>query len=89
MLIDESKMTFDSFFSFLNHRKQHTNLKLRILFKTENITNLHEQNRSTKTYYDQPIQIVDTTAIAQFRSHTLRLHKPTTDTHSWQNCLQN
>ena len=34
MLIDESKMAIDSSFSFLNLRKQHTNLKLK-LFKIE------------------------------------------------------
>ena len=35
MLIDESKMAVDSFFSFLNLRKQLTNLKLKLLFKIE------------------------------------------------------
>ena len=35
MLIDESKMAVDSCFSFLNLRKQHTNLKLKLLFKIE------------------------------------------------------
>ena len=39
MLIDESKMAVDSFFSFLNLRKQHTNLKLKLLFKIETQTN--------------------------------------------------
>ena len=33
MSIDESKMSVDSSFSFLNLRKQHTNLKLKLLFK--------------------------------------------------------
>ena len=35
MLIDESKMAVDSSFSFLNLRKQHTSLKLKLLFKIE------------------------------------------------------
>ena len=36
MLIDESKMAVDSSFSFLNCRKQHTNLELNNwLFKIE------------------------------------------------------
>ena len=39
MLIDESKMAVDSSFSFLNLRKQHTNLKLKLLFKIETQTN--------------------------------------------------
>ena len=39
MLIDESKMAVGSFFSFLNLRKQHTNLKLKLLFKIETQTN--------------------------------------------------
>ena len=73
MLIDESKMAADSSFNFLNRRKQHTNLKLRLLFKTENKTNLYEQNRSTETFYDRPIQIVNTIAIAQFRLHITKL----------------
>ena len=53
MLIDKSKMAVDSSFS-LNLRKQHTNLKLKLLFKIETQTTLTEQNRSTKTYYDRP-----------------------------------
>ena len=40
MLIDESKMAADSSFSFLNLRKQHTNLKLKLPFKIETQTNL-------------------------------------------------
>ena len=39
MLIDESKMAVDSSFSFLNLRKQHTNLKLKFLFKIKTQTN--------------------------------------------------
>ena len=39
MLIDESKMAVDSSFSFLNLRKQTTNLKLKLLFKIETQTN--------------------------------------------------
>ena len=35
MLIDESKMAVDSSFSFLNLRKQHTNPKLKLLFKSD------------------------------------------------------
>ena len=65
-------MGADSSFSFLNRRKQYNNLKLRQKFKIENKTNLHEQNRSTKTSHDQSIQIVHSTAIAQFRSHKTR-----------------
>ena len=43
MLIDESKMAVHSSFSFLNLRKQHTNLKLKLLFKIETQTTLTEQ----------------------------------------------
>ena len=57
MVIDESKMAVDSSFSFLNLRKQHTNLKLKLLFNIETRTTLTEQNRSTKTFYNRPIQI--------------------------------
>ena len=39
MLIDESKMAVDSFFSFLNLRKQNTNHKLKLLFKIRTQTN--------------------------------------------------
>ena len=58
MLIDESKIAVDRFFSFLNLRKQHANLKLKLLFKIETQNPLTEQNCSTKTSYDRPIQIV-------------------------------
>ena len=89
MLNDESKMAVDSSFSFLNLIKQHTNLKLKLLFKIETQTTLTEQNRSTNTSHDQPIQHrISQTATAQFRSHYW-LHKPTTDTQTRQNCLQN
>ena len=57
MLIDESKMAVESSFSFLNLRKQYTNLKLKLLFNIETRTTLTEQNRSTKTFYNRPIQI--------------------------------
>ena len=68
MLIDESKMAVDSSFSFLNLRKQLSNLKLKLLFKIETHTTLTEQNRSTKTSYDRPIQIVkDLTTIDQIQ----------------------
>ena len=71
MLIDESKMAVDSSFSFLNLRKQHTNLKLKLLCKIETQTTLTEQNRSTKTSYDRPIQIVkDLTATDQVQVAT-------------------
>ena len=60
MLINESKMAVDSFFSFLNLRKQLTNLKFKLLFKIETHTTLAEQNCSTNTSYDRPIQIVKT-----------------------------
>ena len=60
MLIDESKTAVDSSFNFLNLRKQHTKLKLKLLLKTETQTTLTEQNRSTKTSYDRPIQIEKT-----------------------------
>ena len=49
MLIDESKMAIDSSFSFLNLRKQQTNLKLKLLLKIET-NQLTEQNRSTNTF---------------------------------------
>ena len=66
MLIDKSKMAVDSSFSFLNLRKQHTNLKLKLLFKVKTHTTLTKQNRSTKTSYDPLIQIVkDLTATDQ------------------------
>ena len=62
-------MAVDSSFSFLNRRKQHTNLKLKLLFKIDTQTTLTEQNRSSKTSHDRPIQIVKhLTATAQFRS---------------------
>ena len=66
----------------------------------ENKTNFYEQNRSTKTSQDRPTQIVPlprspnsdrtlhTIAIDQFRSHTIRVHMPTTDTNSRLNCLR-
>ena len=41
MLIDKSKMAVDSFFSFLNLRKQHTNLELKLLFKIETQNHPH------------------------------------------------
>ena len=53
-------MAVDSFFSFLNFRKQHTNLKLKLIFKIETETTLTEQNRSTKTFHDRPIQVATT-----------------------------
>ena len=52
MFIDESKIAVDRFFSFLNLRKQHVNLKLKLLFKIETQNPLTEQNRSAKTSYD-------------------------------------
>ena len=76
-------MAVDSSFSFLNFRKQHTNLKLKFLFKIENTKPLSlEQNRSTNTSYDRPGsdrkrlnrdrpssgRTLHTLAIAQFRS---------------------
>ena len=54
MLIDESKMAVDSSFSCLNLRKQHTNLKLKLVFEIETQNPLTEQNRSIKTSYDRP-----------------------------------
>ena len=51
MLIDESKMAVDSFFSFLNLRNSIPILnKLKLLFKIET-NQLTEQNRSTNTFY--------------------------------------
>ena len=38
-VIDELKMAVDSFFSFLNLRKQQTNPKLKLLFKIKTQTN--------------------------------------------------
>ena len=49
MLIDESKMAVDSSFSFLNLRKQHSNFKLKFLFKIETQNPLTELNSSTNT----------------------------------------
>ena len=83
MLIDESKMAVDSSFSFLNQRKQHTNLKLKLLFKIENTKSLSlSKNHSSNTSYDRPDsdrkrlnrdrpgsgRTLHTLAIAQFRS---------------------
>ena len=66
MLVDESKIAVDSFFSFLNLRKQPTNLKLKLLFKIETQTTLTEQNCSTIISYDQLLQIaIDLTMIDQ------------------------
>ena len=103
MLIDESKMAVDSSFSLLNLRKQHPNLKLTLLFKIETQTTLTEQNRSTKTSYDRPdsdgkrpnrdrpgsSRHYTLSRSTRFRSPTIRLHKPTTDTQTQLNCLQN
>ena len=62
-------MAIDGSFSFLNRRKRHTNLKLKLLFKIDTQTTLTEQNRSSKTSHDRPIQIAKhLTATAQFRS---------------------
>ena len=78
MLIDESKMAVDSSFSFLNLRKQHTNLKLKLLFKIETQNPLTEQNRSTKTSYDRAIQIVkDLTATDQVQVALYTLSRST------------
>ena len=56
MLIDESKMEVDSSFSFLNLRKQHTNLKLKLLFKietqTKSISKLAPRTPLTKRQYE-------------------------------------
>ena len=60
MLIDESKMRANSSFSFLNRRKRHTNLKLKLLFNIETQQTLTEQNRSSKTSYDRLIQVTQT-----------------------------
>ena len=90
MLIDNSKLAVDSSFSFLNLGKEHTNLKLKLLFKIEIQPILTEQNRSTKTFYDRPIQIIkDLTAIDQVQVDTTQPHKPTTDKQTRQNCLWN
>ena len=51
MLIDESKMAVDSSFSFLNLRKQHTKLKLKLLFKIETHTTLTEQNQIIRSNF--------------------------------------
>ena len=104
MLIDESKMAVDSSFSFLNLRKQHTYLKLKLLFKIETQDPLTEQNLSTKTSYDRPNQIIkdlitiDQVQVAPYtlsqstnsdrQLYDYTLHKPTTDTQTRQNCLQ-
>ena len=93
-------MAVDSFFSFLNLRKQHTNLKLKLLFKIEN-TKPPSLSKTLLTI-DQ-IQIVkDLTATDQVQlapytlllspnadRQTIRLHKPTTDTHTRQKCPRN
>ena len=78
MLIDESKMAVVSSFSFLNLRKQHTNLKLKLPFKIETQTTLTEQKRSTKTSYDWLIQIVkDLIAADQIQVATTHYrHRP-------------
>ena len=71
MLIDESKITVNSSFSVLNLRKQHTNLKLKLLFKIQTQNPLTEQNRSTETSYNRPIQIIkDLTATNQVQVTT-------------------
>ena len=96
-------MAVEGSFSFLNLRKQHTNLKLKLLFKIETQHPLTEQNGSTKLLTIDQIQIVkDLTAIDQVQvapytllrssnldRQTIQLHKPTTDTQTRQNCLQN
>ena len=103
MLIDESKMAVDSSFSFLNLRKHHTNLKLKLLFKIEtqtlSLSKIAPLNflRSTNSDRKRPNRdrpgsdrtLHTTIAIDQFRSRTIRLHKPTTDIQTQQNCLRN
>ena len=75
VLIDQSKMAVDSFVSFLNRRKQHTNLKLNYyLFKIK------------KKFPRSKIALLKLLAISQFKSQ-LRLHKSVTDTQSRLNCL--
>ena len=58
MLIDESKMAVDSSFSFLNFRKQHTNLKLnfylRLKHKPTNWANLLHSHLLLNSYTSQP-----------------------------------
>ena len=115
MLIDESKMAVDSSFSFLNLRKQHTNLKLKLLFKIETRTTLTEQigplkllttdkfrlekyltatdqiEVATTHNHDQPGsgRYYTQSQSTRFRSPTIRLLKPITDTQTRQNCLRN
>ena len=97
-------MAVDSSFSFLNLWKQHTNLKLKLLFKIENTKPLSLSKIAPLTLLtiDQ-IQIVkDLTATDQVQiapytlsrspnsdRQTIQLHKPTTDTLPRQKCLQN
>ena len=97
-------MAVDSSFSFLNLRKQHTNLKLKLLFKIENTKSLSLSKIAPVTLLtiDQ-VQIVkdlaatDQVQVAPYtlsRSlnsdrQTIRLHKPTTDTHTRQKCPRN
>ena len=63
MLVDESKMAVDDSFSFLNLGKQHTNLKLKLLFKIENTKPL--SLRKTLLTIDQIQIIKDLTATDQ------------------------
>ena len=105
MLIDESKMAVDSFFSFLNLRKQHTNLKLKLLqylrlkhkllslskippLKLITIDQIQMVKDLTATNQVQvEVATLHTLAIALFRSPTISLRTPTTDTQTHQNCL--
>ena len=92
MSVDESKMAVD--------QKAAHNLKIKLLFKVENTKPLSLSK--TLLTIDQ-IQIVkDLTATDQVQiapytlsrspnsdRQTIRLHKPTTDTHTRQNCPRN
>ena len=97
-------MAVGSSFSFLNLRKQNTNLKLKLLFKIENTKPLTLSKIAQLTLLTiDSIQIVkDLTATDQVQiapytllrppnsdRQTIRLHKPTTDAHTRQNCLRN
>ena len=89
MLIDKSKMAVDSFFSFLNLRKQLANFELKLETQTLslskhaplNFLRLTNSDRKdlTATYQIQ-VAPYNTLAIDQLRSPTIPLYKQTTNT---------
>ena len=73
MLIDESKIAVDSSFSFLNLRKQHTNLKLKLLFKIETQNHSHWA-KSLHKHFLQPTNSDRTDLTATYQVQVATTH---------------